>query len=100
MVEHVWQDVRYAARSLRRAPGFALTVILTLALGTGVNVAIFSIVDHTLLRPLHVPNPDELVNLSSPGPKTGSTSANSEFGGKEDVFSYPLFRDLERLQTV
>jgi hypothetical protein len=40
-METLWQDTRYAIRSLRRAPGFVITVILTLALGTGVNVAIF-----------------------------------------------------------
>lgn len=100
MLEATWQDVRYTIRGLRRAPGFALTVILTLALGTGANVAIFSVVDHTLIRPLPVPASDELVNLSSPGPKTGSTSGNSRLGPTSNVFSYPLFRDLERVQAV
>ena len=100
MLQSVWQDLRYSIRSLRRAPGFAVTVILTLALGTGVNVAIFSVIDHALLRSLPVPEPEQLVNLSSPGPKAGSTSTNSGFGGAAEVFSYALFRDLERVQTV
>jgi len=99
MIESIWQDIRHAARSLRRSPGFTAVVILTLALGTGVNVAIFSVIDHALLRPLPVPDPEQLVNLSAPGPKTGATSANSEFGGSEEVFSYPLFRDLERVKA-
>jgi predicted permease len=100
IAEAAWRDVRHAVRSLGRAPGFSATVILTLGLGTGANVAIFSIVHHTLFRPLAVPAPEELVNLSSPGPKTGGTSADSGTGGQASVFSYALFRDLERTQTV
>jgi predicted permease len=73
---------------------------LTLALGTGANVAIFSVIDHALLRPLPVPDPDQLVNLSSPGPRAGSISGNSGIGPTSEVFSDPLFRDLEQVQTV
>jgi predicted permease len=100
MLDPVWQDIRYGARSLRRTPGFTATVILTLALGTGANVAIFSVIDHTLFRRLPVPAPGELVNLLSPGPKAGATSGNSNIGPTSGIFSYPLFRDLERAQTV
>jgi predicted permease len=60
-LESVWQDVRYAARSLRHNPGFATTAILTLALGIGANTAVFSVVDALLLRTLPVKNPEELV---------------------------------------
>ncbi len=100
MFETLWQDVRYAVRGLRRTPGFTVATVLTLALGTGANVAIFSVIDHMLIRPLPVPAPDQLVNLSSPGPKAGATSAASGIGPTSNVFSYPLFRDLERVQTV
>jgi predicted permease len=92
------QDLRYAVRGLARAPGFTAAVVLTLALGSGANAAIFSTFNQALIRALPVPSPEELVNLSSPGPKTGRTSTSGA-SRSEDVFSYPLFRDLERAQN-
>jgi predicted permease len=70
--------------------------VLSLALGIGVNTAMFSVFDRLLLRRLPVPAANEVVNVTSPGPRPGSRSTGD--GGQLDaVFSYPLFRDLERL---
>jgi hypothetical protein len=66
-VEDLLRDIRHVSRGLRRTPGFAIAVILTLALGIGGNTAIFSVVDQVLLRPLPYPNGDELVTLYEAG---------------------------------
>jgi putative ABC transport system permease protein len=63
LVVDLWQDLRYALRMLRTDRAFAAAAILTLALGIGVNSAIFALVDTTLLRPLPFPNADRLVLL-------------------------------------
>jgi predicted permease len=57
------RDIRHAARGLRRTPGFAVAVVLTLALGVGGNTAIFSVVDQVLLRPLPYPDGERLVRI-------------------------------------
>ena len=91
-------NLRLAFRTLFASPFIALVAILSLALGIGANSAIFSLFDQMLMRPLPVPNPDELVNLAAPAPKPGSQSCG-QAGSCEEIFSYPMFRDLERVQT-
>ncbi len=63
-VQQLWQDVQYGARLLRRNPGFAAVVALTLALGIGLNTAVYSVVNAVLVRPLAYPHPDRLAWLA------------------------------------
>ncbi len=83
-METLWQDVRFAARSLARTPGFTLTALLTLALGIGLNTAAFTVYDGIALRPLAVRNPREIVRVVAPADRTVG-----------DLFAYPTY-DLVR----
>jgi putative ABC transport system permease protein len=67
--ERLIRDVRYAFRTMRRAPGFSAVAVLTLALGIGANTAIFSLVNGILLRPLPYPDPERLVSVTGTYPK-------------------------------
>ena len=91
-------DIRLALRTLSKSPFITLVAVMSLALGIGANSAIFSLFDQMLLRPLPVPKADELVNFQAPGPKPGSNSCG-QAGSCDEIFSYPMFRDLERVQT-
>ncbi len=91
-------NLKLALRTLFKSPFVTVVAALSLALGIGANAAIFSLFDEILRRPLPVHEPDRLVNLSAPGPKPGSQSCG-QAGSCDDVFSYSMFRDLERAQT-
>ncbi len=78
-------DLRYAFRGLRKSPGFALTVVLTLALGIGANTTIFSVVDAVLLRPLEYDRPEQLVQIQARDPRSGKALSQ---------LSYPDYREL------
>jgi predicted permease len=92
-------NLKFALRTLFKTPFVTGVAILSLALGIGANAAIFSIFDDVLLRPLPVQEPSRLVNLGAPGPKPGSQTCGSA-GNCDSVFSYPMFRDLEKAQAV
>jgi hypothetical protein len=94
MLGSLLQDVRYALHGFASRPMFAAVVVLTLAVGIGVNVAVFSLFDQIVLRELPVARPNELVKLVSPGPRFGMQFGGLQ-GGQDENFSYPLFRDLE-----
>ena len=85
--EHFWQDVRYAVRMLRKAPGFTAIAVLTIALGIGATTAIFSVVDATLLHPLPYPHPEQLVSVEDDLPGIGAENVG---------ISIPEWQDFER----
>ncbi|HVO98198.1 MAG TPA: ABC transporter permease [Bryobacteraceae bacterium] len=70
-------DLKYALRSLRNNPGFALLAVIVMALGIGANTAVFSVVNAVLLRPLVFNNPDRIVTISPLWRKSGHTGGNS-----------------------
>jgi predicted permease len=91
-------NLKFALRTLFKTPFVTIVAIVSLALGIGANAAIFSLFNQILLKPLPVHEPMRLVNLAAPGPKPGSTNCN-QAGDCETVFSYQMFRDLEKVQT-
>lgn len=97
MLANLLSDIRYGLRGFAKRPGFAVVVVATLAIGIGLNVAMHSIFESLLLRPVPARDPGSLVNLAAPGPKPGFTACNIA-GDCTNVFSYPMYRDLEREQ--
>ena len=89
-------NLRSILRALARTPVFTAIAILSLALGIGANTAIFSMLDQVVLRMLPVKNPKEIVFLYHPGPTQGNNSSDE---GNGSSFSYPMFRDLQKMQT-
>src|SRR5690349_12796110 len=83
MFEQWKRDFAHAARSLTRAPGFALIVIATLALPVGASTAIFSLVKVVLLEPLPYPNADRLVAIAGTAP---GTDQPEEFGVPDELY--------------
>jgi predicted permease len=89
-LDDLGRDVRYALRQLRRSPGFAVTAIVTLALGIGANVAVFGVLNAVLLHPLEVSEPQNLYQLRHQAWSSGRLLTTS----------YPAFEDLRQRNTT
>ncbi len=88
--------IHLALRTLARTPVLSLVVILSLGLGIGANTAIFSILNQVLLRNLDVRKPHELAVVTTPPDLKWGRNSTDNAGGQEAIFSYPMFRALER----
>src|SRR5260370_13714081 len=73
----IWQDTRLAARLLRKSPGFTLPALLAIALATGANTAVFSLVYSVVLRPLPFPDPSRLVSITQFHPLFNQSAVTS-----------------------
>jgi putative ABC transport system permease protein len=83
-------ELRHALRGLLKSPGFTAAALITLALGTGANAAIFSVVHSVLLEPLPFAEPDRMVTVWLNNPQQGF---------EKDIASYPNFRDWREQGT-
>ena len=75
-IEDVWRDLRFALRSLAKAPGFTAVAVLVIAVGIGANTAVFSVINTVLLKPLTYPEPQSMVQLMNTGPQGTFPGAN------------------------
>ena len=89
LIESVLQDVRYALKSFRRSPPFVLTVVGTIALGLGLNTALFTIFNAYVLRPLSIPDPYSLYDFTW-----------VDRAGESHTFSWPEFESLRASQPA
>lgn len=96
-VETLWQDLRYGMRLLARNRTFAVVAILTLALGTGANAAIFQLVNAVRMRTLPVERPQELVSI---GIETHGTDKTGRFMSRRPIFTEPLWHEVRARQQA
>jgi hypothetical protein len=73
-LESIWADIRLAARQLRKSPGFAVTAVLTLAMAIGANAVVFGVMNGLILRPLNVPESQNLYSIDRAGDSDTSES--------------------------
>src|SRR5262245_34043110 len=89
-LEEFWQDLRFGARMLVKNPSFAFIALLTLALGIGINTALFTVFDAFVLKPLPLKEPDRIVKISG----------RMRDGGQNRLFSYPEYLDYRANNQV
>ncbi len=95
-LDKLWRELLFRSRDLRQSPGFAITAILTLALGIGANTAVFSVMNAVLLRLLPVSDPQRVAYVKTSGaPRRANNS-----GDWETSFSYPVYDALRRQKDV
>ena len=92
VVDTLWRDLLFAARMLRKSPGFTAVAVLTLALGIGANAAIFTLLRASLWRPLPVSDPGEIFHVMR-------TSSQGDFAGENVSYSYPLFQQFSKIAS-
>jgi predicted permease len=96
LLDKSWRDLRFGYRGLRQSPGFAVTAILTLALGVGANTAVFSVMNAVLLRSLPVSDPQRVAYVKT----SGAPRHAGNTGDWETSLSYPVYDALRRQKTV
>jgi predicted permease len=92
-LEHLFRDLRHSLRALRRDPLFAITAVLSLALGIGANTGVFTLLDQLVLRLLPVHEPERLAMIWTTGPHIGNNQGDRSA-------SYPMYQDFQRRATV
>jgi predicted permease len=93
-------NLKLAFRTLFKTPFVTVVAALSLALGIGANSAIYSMFDEILMRPLPVHQPSALLNFVSEGPKGNASDSCGPAGDCNEIFTYPMFRDLEKANTA
>src|ERR1700757_3481198 len=75
-IENLWRDLKFVVRSLAKTPGFTIIAIVVIAVGIGVNTAVFSVINTVLLKPLIFPDQDSMVDLMNTSPRGSRPGAN------------------------
>lgn len=93
-LESIWADVKYLLRQLSKSPGFAITVVLTIALGIGANTAIFTLIHAILMKSLPVGDPKSLYRIGDRTDDCCLSPGIDHKNGDFDIFSYPFYQHV------